>query len=133
MPADRTPCPTGSRCVEMRQRDGEVEATCERRPCVPGRGRCNGTRLESCVVGEDGRGGLVETDCAAAGLTCLGSGTSASCVAGSTCAHGPARCEGTALRVCAAGVSVLARCEKWGLGPCRLREGGTASCAPPLG
>jgi hypothetical protein len=130
MPAERLACPTGSRCVEERRSDGDVAAVCERRPCVPGRGRCVGSRLETCVLGEDGRGGLVESDCAASGLVCSSTGTRAACSAADDCSRAPARCEGEALRFCAAGASVLVHCERWGLGPCH-EDGGVASCTPP--
>ncbi|MFO0670280.1 MAG: hypothetical protein U0235_11730 [Polyangiaceae bacterium] len=100
LPAERTRCPLGSHCVETRSAQGEVDASCERKPCVPGRARCDGSVLESCVTDESGHGSVVVSDCAAFGLSCVSEGTSASCVTPEAygCQRGVTFCEGSAVR-----------------------------------
>lgn len=134
MPAERTSCPLGTRCVEARGEGGELDAVCERAPCVPGRARCDGTRLESCVADESGHGSAVTTDCAAFGLTCATEGTRASCVTTEPydCRRGASFCEGDALRACPGGVPVRVHCGAYGLGPCRIRQDGGAACGPSV-
>lgn len=134
MPAERTSCPLGTRCVETRGEGGDVDAVCERAPCVPGRARCDGSRLESCVADEAGHGSLVVSDCATFGLSCMSEGTRAACVAtdAPTCERGPGFCEGDVLRACPAGFPVRIRCGAYGLGACRVGADGIASCAPPV-
>lgn len=131
---ERSRCPAGTKCVEGPGQNGEVEATCTplgARPCLPEAiDRCDGGKLVSCVAAASHRGVAVETDCAAAGLTCQTLGREGACVAADFCEPAPARCEGGALRFCAAGMPVRAHCERYGLGPCRT-EGGAAQCAAP--
>jgi hypothetical protein len=131
--AERARCPVGTRCREESSGGGEVEARCVpvgTRPCVPGAiDRCEGTKLVSCLVGEDGRGTRVETDCAASGLRCGSMGQDAACIAGDHCQPGAAKCEGGVLRFCAAGIPVNAHCDRYGLGACRASTNGAAACA----
>lgn len=134
LPAERTTCPLGTRCIETRGEGGEPDATCERTPCVPGRARCDGARLESCVTDEAGHGSAVVTDCASFGLACASQGTRAACVTPEPygCERGATFCEGDALRACPAGVPVRVRCAAYGLAPCRIASDGVAACGPPV-
>lgn len=131
--AERRVCPQGTRCVPDVDADGNPSATCEsntgRRCGLPGSAFCDGDRAVVCV--QNGRyTGMHVGDCGHYGMGCVVRAGRANCLRkdAASCT-GPASCEGSTLRFCAAGGDVRVSCKELGFVGCDPTGAGTeASC-----
>jgi hypothetical protein len=118
---DRAVCKPGYTCEMHTEGDGEQAADCEvpgHVSCpVPGKRRCEGSRLIQCEAhGHFGHESSI--DCAALALSCSADDGGARCTEGPPQCTGRASCEGNVLSFCAAGKRLEIDCGEIGLGAC---------------
>ncbi len=127
--ADKTECPTGSRCVTGADPYGAPTARCKSesgRECsIAGGAFCEGDVAYVCV--QNGHyAGLHTANCGALGLGCAVRAGRVSCVhrGANACAQEPATCVGGDLRFCAGGEPFRVSCKELGFTGCDPSGGG---------